>query len=135
MTSLSSSDFRWLNYALDQAVTAPHSQWRVGAVIVRGGSVLSTGVNRYRNHPSKVMSLEGVSYHAEEVAIRRAGNVAGATIYVARMTRSGYIGMAKPCERCQEMLDEYGIRTAIWTTPTGWGKMRVSHMAVHAGHL
>ncbi len=110
---------------MDQAVTAPHSQWRVGAVIVRGGSVLSTGVNRYRNHPSKVMSLDGVSYHAEEVAIRRAGNVANATIYVARVTRSGYIGMAMPCDRCQQLLNDYGVRTAVWTTPNGWGKLRV----------
>lgn len=99
-------------------------------MIVSAGRVLGVGVNRYRNHPSKVMSLDGVSYHAEEVAIRRAGSVVGATIYVARMTRSGYIGMAKPCERCQELLDEHGIRTAVWTTPTGWGKMRVSHMAI-----
>jgi cytidine deaminase len=132
MPSLSSSDFRWLNYAMDQAVTAPHSQWRVGAVIVRGGSVLSTGVNRYRNHPSKVMSLDGVSYHAEEVAIRRAGDVAGSKIYVARVTRSGYVGMAMPCERCQEMLNDYGIHTAVWTTPTGWGKMRVREMVAAA---
>lgn len=129
MTSIRSSDLRWLNHALDQAVTAPHSQWRVGAVIVRGGSVLGIGVNRYRNHPSKVTSLEGVSYHAEEVAIRRSGDVTNATIYVARITRSGYIGMAMPCERCQELLYDNGVHTAIWTTPTGWGKMRVRDMA------
>lgn len=129
MTSLRSSDFKWLSHALAYAQTAPHSQWRVGAVIVRGGSVLSMGVNRYRNHPSKVTSLEGVSYHAEEVAIRRAGDVDGSTIYVARITRSGHIGMAMPCARCQESLHEHGIHTAIWTTPNGWGKMRVRDMA------
>lgn len=98
-------------------------------MIVRGGSVLGVGVNRYRNHPSKVTSLEGVSYHAEEVAIRRSGDVTNATIYVARITRSGYIGMAMPCERCQELLYDNGVHTAIWTTPTGWGKMRVRDMA------
>jgi len=129
MIEISASDLRWLAKASQLAATAPHEKWRVGAVIVSSGRVLSTGVNRYRNHPSKVMSLDGVSYHAEQVAIRRAGDVAGATIYVARITKSGYVGMAMPCARCQELLDNHGIHTAVWTTPTGWGKMRVWQMA------
>lgn len=127
-TTLRSSELRWLSLATDQAVAAPHHKWKVGAVIVRGGNVLSVGVNRYRNHPSKVMSLDGVSYHAEEVAIRRAGDVAGATIYVARVTKSGHMGMAMPCERCQELLYDNGLHTAVWTTPSGWGKLRVNQM-------
>lgn len=127
---LRSSELRWISLATDQAVAAPHHKWKVGAVIVRSGRVLGMGVNRYRNHPTMVMSLEGVSYHAEEVAIRRAGDVTGATIYVARITKSGHIGMAMPCERCQSLLHESGIHTAVWTTPTGWGKSRVRHMAI-----
>ena len=126
-TGIRSSDLRWLTLATQHATTAPHSQWRVGAVLIRSGRVLSTGVNRYRNHPSKV-SLDGVSYHAEEVALRRAGDAAGATIYVARITRSGILGMAMPCDRCQQLLHEHGVHTAIWTEPSGWGKLRVREM-------
>lgn len=129
MIEVSASDIRWLAKASQLAATAPHEKWRVGAVIVSSGRVLSTGVNRYRNHPSKVMSLDGVSYHAEQVAIRRAGDVSNATIYVARITKSGYIGMAMPCERCQELLYANGIHTAVWTTKSGWGKIRVRDMA------
>jgi tRNA(Arg) A34 adenosine deaminase TadA len=124
---LSASELKWLTYAVDESLNASHSQWRVGAVLVRSGRVLSVGVNRYRNNPSKV-DIDGVSYHAEEVAIRRAGNADGATIYVARMTRSGKIGLARPCRRCQALLLENGVQYAIWTEPNGWGKARINRL-------
>lgn len=124
MPTLSASDLRWLAVATAQASLAPHDKWRVGAVIVGGGRVLGMGFNRYRNDPSQV-TLEGVSYHAEQVAIRRAGDVRGATIYVARITKSGYISMAKPCASCQELLLENGIHRAVWTEMDGWGKARL----------
>jgi deoxycytidylate deaminase len=124
---LSGSELKWLTSAVDECELATHKQWRVGAVLVKSGRVLSTGVNRYRNDPSMV-EVEGVSYHAEEVALRRAGNTHGATIYVARITRSGKIGEARPCKRCQALLLEHGVNTAVWTEPTGWGKERLSRM-------
>lgn len=129
---LSSTELKWLSYAVDECELASHSQWRVGAVIVKSGRVLSTGVNRYRNSPDQV-DLAGVSYHAEEVAIRKAGDVRGATIYVGRITRSGRIGSAKPCARCQELLLENGLSTAIWTEPHGWGKSRVIRLEEYVG--
>lgn len=124
---LSASELKWLTYAVDECSNASHSQWRVGAVLVKGGRVLSVGVNRYRNHPSKV-EVNDVSYHAEEVAIRKAGDPSGATIYVARLTRSGKIGLARPCVRCQAMLLEHDVNVAIWTEPVGWGKSRISRL-------
>lgn len=127
MPALSASDFRWLAVATSQASIAPHAKWRVGAVIVGGGRVLGVGFNRYRNDPSQV-DLAGVSYHAEQVAIRRAGDVRGATIYVARITKSGHIGMAKPCPNCQSLLLSNGIHRAVWTEAGGWGKSRLREM-------
>ena len=130
MIQITASDIRWLRLALLQAEQAPHDQWRVGAALVRGGSVLSTGFNRYRNSPAQV-ELGGVSYHAEEATIRKAGNVKGATLYVARVTRSGNLGTAKPCVRCQELLMESGVHTVVWTTPYGLQKARAFTLATH----
>lgn len=124
MSAITAYDLRWLNAAVKTSSMATHHQWRVGAVIIKGGRVLGVGVNRYRNNPSQV-ALDGVSYHAEEVALRTAGDVEGATIYVARVTRSGLIGLAKPCEACQDLLNANGVHTAVWTTPDGWGKERL----------
>ncbi len=124
MMAITSSDIRWLRHALIQAEQAPHAQWRVGAVIVRGGNILGTGFNRYRNDPSQV-ELSGVSYHAEAAAIRKAGDIRGATLYVARVTRSGDLGSSRPCARCQALLAHSEIDTVVWTTPTGLNKLRV----------
>lgn len=129
MLSISTSDLRWINLAVQQALMAPHDKWRVGAVLVSSGRVLSTGFNRYRNDPSQV-EPGGVSYHAEQVALRKAGDAQGATIYIARVTRSGLIGLAKPCEMCQELLATHGVHTAIWTEADGWGKARIREMVL-----
>lgn len=131
MAAISSSDMRWLNRAITQAELAPHEQWRVGAVLVRGGSLLSVGFNRYRNDPSQV-ELAGVSYHAEAVALRKAGISEGATLYVARVTRSGDLGSAKPCSRCQALLERHGVHTVVWTTPHGLFKQRARHLTLTA---
>lgn len=96
-------------------------------MIVRSGRVLSIGVNRYRNNPARV-SRDSVSYHAEEVALRRAGNVEGSTIYVARVTRSGLLGLAMPCARCQELLLDRGVSTAVWTDVEGIGKSKLQDL-------
>lgn len=124
MLTITSSDIRWLRNALLQADQAPHNRWRVGAVLVRRGCVLATGYNRYRNNPSQV-DIGDVSYHAEEVALRRAGDAEGATIYVARITRSGELGIAKPCARCSADLADAGVANVVWTTPYGLEKARV----------
>lgn len=124
---LSRTELRWLTTAVDTCDEATHKQWRVGAVLVRGGNVLATGVNRYRNDPSQV-EYGHVSYHAEEVVLRRVNDPEGATIYVARLTRSGKIGAARPCRRCQALLLEHGVHTAVWTEPQGWGKQRLSRL-------
>ena len=130
--SLSVNEFKWLSHSVSIAQRAKHSQWRVGAIIVKNGRVLGSGTNRYRNNPARV-DISGVSYHAEEVAIRKAGDVDGATIYVGRITRSGKIGLALPCPRCQDDLFGSGISQAVWTEPNGWGRAKISELLEGSG--
>ena len=125
MRPISASDLRWMRLAIAQAESATHEKWRVGAVLVRGGSVLSTGCNKYRNDPS-IVGLNGVSYHAEDVAIKRAGTSKGATLFVARVTKSGMLGLAKPCHKCLPLLEENGVHSIVWTHPYGITKDRIS---------
>jgi tRNA(Arg) A34 adenosine deaminase TadA len=107
-----------MRLALNEARKAPHHQWKIGAVLVRGGSLISSGQNKYRNSPT-IVDFEGVSYHAEQIALRRAQETDGATMYVARVTKSGGIGNARPCPRCQALMRDAGVHTVVWSTPTG----------------
>lgn len=91
---------------------------RHGAVIVKGGSVMGVGYNKYVNSPFKVSEehMNRCSVHAEVAAIRNAGgNVKGATLYVARINNRGESRYSAPCSKCQKVLDDSGIRKAVWT--------------------
>ena len=91
-----------------------------GCVVVKGGRVLATGWNKNRNHPT-IVSPEHIktdcSYHAEEVAIREAGEKAkGAVIYIARVNKNGMRGLSRPCDACYEEITNAGIHKIVYTS-------------------
>lgn len=90
-----------------------------GSVIVKGGRVISTGINKERSHP-RIVSSEHIkdhcSVHAEVDAIKKAKDVSGATIYVARVNRRGEARDSRPCKRCYEVIRKNGIKKIVYTT-------------------
>lgn len=116
-----------MRLALHQARLAPHPRWRVGAALVRGGSLYGVSTNRYRNDP-RTGPYSGVSWHAEEMLLRQCGDAEGATLYVARVTKSGLVGLAKPCDRCTEMIIDAGLKRVVWTTPHGLDSCSVKEL-------
>lgn len=90
-----------------------------GAVIVKGGRVLATGINKERNHPMKVSSEHiktHCSVHAEIDALKKVDDARGATIYVARVNRKGQERNSRPCSYCYEDLKSSGIKKIIYTS-------------------
>ena len=93
----------------------------LAAVIVKGGSVVSVGINRpkmnsyvhfYGNHENCG------SVHAEIDAIfraRRKVDLRGSKMYVARLTKRGQVGLAMPCKMCRRALQRYGIKRVYYT--------------------
>jgi len=88
------------------------------AVIVMGGRVLATGVNKERNHPM-IVSSEHIkthcSVHAEIDALKKAGDVRGATIYVARVNKTGQERNSRPCKYCYSDIKKSGIKKIVYT--------------------
>lgn len=81
-------------------------QHTLGAVLVRGGSVLAWGTNDYNT-----------GIHAEVDAILRCqADVKGADLYVARHRKVSAYGMAKPCPKCEALIRKVGIRRVYFTT-------------------
>lgn len=54
--------------------------------------------------------------HAEIDAIKKAKDVSGATIYVARVNRKGAARDSRPCSRCYEVIKSNGIKKIVYTT-------------------
>lgn len=118
--------------AMTLAVTAAeksnHIKWKLGSVLWRGGSVISTGYNRVRNDPAIVEDHKyyHCTVHAEADAIRNAGNPAGAKLFVARITKGGNLGLARPCPRCMETIRQSGIKKVYYTNELGeWTFFRI----------
>ena len=89
---------------------------KVGAVITKGGSVISFGYNQDKSHPL----VNTFSLHAEAAAIlaRRyhLGSLNGATIWVYRETADEIPAMAKPCEDCLRLIIASGIKRVLYST-------------------
>ena len=120
---------KFLKLALREAANFSYNEnyaFRLCAVIVGGGSVLSIGFNNSSRN-GFVQSLEAydtsekpfINTHAEVNAILRVRNkvdLTGCKIYVARVRRLDHLAaMAKPCDVCQIALARYGIRRAYYT--------------------
>lgn len=122
-----------------------HMEYFLCAVIVRGGNVLSVGFNKrqtngFVEHYTDQVRGGGRDYclstHAEMDAVAQARSktdLRGCKIYVARIRKPGNptghdIGLARPCEICQNLLYAYGIRKAYYTIDdNNYGVMKVVH--------
>lgn len=110
----------FLNLAL-RVAEASECHQRHGAIIVRSGSVLSIGVNKWRNLMSPVQDIYAngqiheMSIHAEADALSRVPNAGGSTIYVARLRKDGGAALSKPCINCEKKISDAGITKVIYT--------------------
>jgi deoxycytidylate deaminase len=115
---LSKKDVSFLNMARYFAEKSLEKK-KHGAVIVKGGRVVGTGYNRFKNHPGVIpenLIKLHCSRHAEEVAIKEAGsNTKNATLYVARVNNQGFSRNSKPCNICAKLIKESGIKKVIYT--------------------
>lgn len=131
---------KYLKIAKNCAIThdyAPSLEYNLCAVIVRGGAILSIGYNkRMVNGLTEFYKIEDhvISTHAEVDAVlkaRRKIDLTGSKIYVLRIRKGdGEIANAKPCEMCQHILFNYGIKKAIYTVdPYTSKKMKILNPA------
>jgi len=107
-----------------------HLEYHLCSIIVRGGSVISVGYNKkstnaFVEHYTDIAKGQRdwcMSTHAEMDAVlgaRAKTDLRGSKIYVIRklqdIKKRGTFALAKPCEICQHVLYNYGIRRAYYT--------------------
>ena len=98
---------RFLEIARRNAEQSTHKQ-RHGAVLVKGGRVLSMGINQPSFNRFSLLnrldrSAMKSSLHAEIDCLlkRDHDSTVGSTLYVCRINRSGKIRNSQPCPMCQ----------------------------------
>lgn len=108
---------RALKYAKQISRRSNH-QHRIGAVICQGAIIKSRGYNQVRlSRIGRSFSNYPESLHAERHACTQLDreDIRGCSIYIWRETRDGRPANARPCEDCQRLLQELGIRKIIYT--------------------
>lgn len=116
-TRLSKRDRSYLSLALNAAQSS-ECRMKHGAVVVKGGRVISIGINKNRNHPTIVSSehiKDYCSVHAEADALRKIRDAKGATLYVARANKRGQERLSRPCNRCYKLIVNAGINKIVYT--------------------
>lgn len=101
--------------------------YRLGAVVVKGGSVISMGRNtrRYSGFADKMAATKGKkawSLHAEVSALLGLSQdqTKGADLYVTRVLACGNrLTMSKPCESCMAAIYHCKIRRVYYTDYDG----------------
>ena len=113
---ISKRDKYFLTIAVEAAKNS-ECRMRHGAVLVKNGNVLGVGINKMRNHPSVLgeFTKNKASYHAEVVAASRVPDASGAVLYSARVWKDGTPAYARPCDECQQVIDDLGIKRTIYT--------------------
>ncbi len=94
--------------------------FRLGCIITKGKRVISTGHNSISY--CRVNNFNN-SRHAEMDAILKVINktnglssLAGATMYITRITPCGNTALAKPCPKCMSLIKSVGVKQIIYTT-------------------
>ena len=119
-------DEYFLELAKKEAMKSTYTPQRVGAVIVRKGTVVGRGFNQKR-HTGKVKTQWPDSLHAEAAAIIDTSRrlLAKSTIYVCRIKKDGTSAMAKPCDYCAALLKYVSVKRVVYSNE------HLSHSVVH----
>lgn len=110
--------------------------FRLCAIIVRGGSIVSVGFNKLATNGFVRFVVNAVpdgrpfsNTHAEMAAVLAARDVCdlkNAKLYVARIKATG-VGLARPCDACVLAARMHGIKRAIYTIDDDeWGVLNTA---------
>jgi tRNA(Arg) A34 adenosine deaminase TadA len=110
----------FIRLAMKVARKSPCS-FKIGALVVKGGRVLSWGHNKDKTDPIRIRRPNPYvdKLHAELVALHGITETGGCTLYVVRVGRVKSMALAKPCRMCMEMIRKAKIRKLIYSTDDG----------------
>jgi len=110
---------RGFRYAVKAACLSGFRSHRVGAALFHKNKLIRMGWNRKKSHP---LCPTEHSQHAEFnlcVGLDKLVLSPRCILYVARLTRTGDVGIAKPCEACQDFIRSVGIKRIFYTNQNG----------------
>lgn len=118
---------RFLKLAREMALKSTEMKRQFGVAIVDGNKVITTGRNR-RSHPKipLITSQDGTrryfGLHAEIDALLKCDfSIRRSSVYIwGQNVSTGSLCFSGPCDLCQIILKDRGIKQAIYPTKDGY---------------
>lgn len=82
--------------------------YRHCAMVIRGGCILSIGVNAKETH-AEVVALSQLTWSQR----------AGTMVLSLRIRKDGSLAMAKPCQSCTEYMKHFGVKKVHYSNSNG----------------
>lgn len=118
---VTSKDYRFIGLAEGLIYQSNNEKYKLGAVLVKGGSVISTGVNRKSARPFFVRNNGKESLHAEIDCLywidKKVSN--GCVIYISGRSVAGNYIRTRPCTSCIDIIIKMGVRKIYYHETTG----------------
>lgn len=109
---LSNADKSFLAATAKAAISSQY-KFKMAAMVVKSGRVLAINTNYHKRSPYTPPNRW--STHAEIRALRSSPDTKGATLYIARLAKSGDYATAKPCAWCMEHIITAKIDRVVYT--------------------
>lgn len=122
---LSRKQQRYVELASRIAQQTEFKEYKHGAVLVRGGTVLNTSCNKnkYKAWANRFRKKQRghATLHAEIGAILGLDRAMteGATVYVVRIGRAGDLKNSKPCPMCEAVMQFVGVKKVVYSNENG----------------
>jgi len=94
-------------------------KYRLGAIAISKGQVVSKGFNRYIGDCDNTKRRGECSIHAEQIALNRTGSAQVDTVGVVRLSAQQGFSMAHPCKRCVAHARRAGVQYIYYTDWSG----------------
>lgn len=115
---------RGIRAAVKAAQLSDFYAHRVGAVIFKGSVPVEHGYNRHKTHPNN----QCFTQHAEFNALIRCKDrydPKTLIMYIARLTRTDYLSFSRPCEDCQALILETGLKKVYYSNYQGKAELLI----------
>lgn len=120
--------YSFLASAQDIGNMSKITHFRMGAVLVKGKKIVSSGYNRYTGETEKIARKYNIqnlwSLHAEmDAIIHCSEDLKGLTIFVSGIKKNGRPMYCRPCNKCLKIIKATGIKNIYYSTKTGFERI------------
>ena len=123
----------YMNIADEIALYSEHPHYKIAAIIVYKGKIISSATNsfskthpiqfRLRNKYNKNIGKPLAYVHAEVKAIDRAMkygyDLSKCSIFISRITKSGVKSISKPCNECEGFIRKMKLKYVVYYNKLG----------------